>query len=68
MPFPPRITDESVLTRWMGIEVAKMNEGLVTQRKPLFSLLAEKEPVAVTRKGGTPSPSTMMGFWKATLK
>lgn len=53
MTYPPRITDESVLTRWMGIEVAKMNEGLVQQRKPLLVLLAETEPVAVTREGDT---------------
>jgi uncharacterized protein (UPF0216 family) len=53
MTSPPRITDESVLTRWMGLEVAKMNEGLVTQRRPLYVLLAEKEPVSVTKKGDT---------------
>jgi len=51
MSYPPRITDESVLTRWMGIEVAKMNEGLVQQRERLSVLLVQKEPVAVTKKG-----------------
>jgi len=51
MTYPPRITDESVLARWMGLEIAKMNEGLVTQRKSLFALLAEKDPVSVTKKG-----------------
>ena len=53
MTHPARITDESVLTRWMGIEVAKMNEGVVTQRKSLGALLAEKDPVSVTKKGDT---------------
>jgi len=53
MSYPPRITDESVLTRWMGIEVAKMNEGLVQQRERLSVLLTEKEPVSVTKKGDT---------------
>jgi uncharacterized protein (UPF0216 family) len=53
MTHPPRITDESVLVRWMGIEIAKMNEGVVTQRKSLTALLAEKNPLSVTKKGDT---------------
>ncbi len=51
MTHAPRITDESVLTRWMGLEIAKMNEGVVTQRKSLAVLLAEKDPLSVTKKG-----------------
>jgi hypothetical protein len=51
MTHPPRITDESVLVRWMGLEIAKMNEGVVAQRKSLAVLLSEKDPVSVTRKG-----------------
>ena len=51
MTHAPRITDEAVLTRWMGLEIAKMNEGVVTQRKSLAVLLAEKDPLSVTRKG-----------------
>ena len=51
MSYPPRITDESVISRWMGLEVAKINEGVVTQRKSLLVLLAEKDPVSVTKKG-----------------
>ena len=50
MTHPPRITDESVLVRWMGLEIAKMNEGVVSQRKSLALLLREKDPVSVTRK------------------
>lgn len=53
MTHPPLITDESVLVRWMGLEIAKMNEGVVSQRKSLAVLLAEKDPVSVTRKGDT---------------
>ena len=53
MTHPPRITDESVLVRWMGLEIAKMNEGVVTQRKSLAVLLAEKDPVSITKKGDT---------------
>jgi uncharacterized protein (UPF0216 family) len=53
MTHAPRITDESVLARWMGIEIAKMNEGVVTQRRSLDALLAEKDPVSITKKGDT---------------
>jgi len=53
MTHPPRITDESVLVRWMGLEIAKMNEGVVSQRKSLAVLLTEKDPVSVTKKGDT---------------
>jgi uncharacterized protein (UPF0216 family) len=53
MAYPPRVTDESVLTRWMGLEVAKMNEGLVSLRKPLSVLRAEQDPVSITKKGET---------------
>jgi hypothetical protein len=51
MTYPPRITDESVLNRWMGLEIARMNEGLVTVRKPLSVLLREERPSAVSRNG-----------------
>jgi uncharacterized protein (UPF0216 family) len=53
MSHAPRITDESVLVRWMGLEIAKINEGVVTQRKSLAVLLAEKNPLSVTKKGDT---------------
>jgi len=53
MTHPPRITDESVLVRWMGLEIAKMNEGVVSQRKSLAVLLSEKDPISVTKKGET---------------
>ena len=49
----PRITDESVLNRWIGIEFAKMNAGIVRERKTLSALLAEPCPSAET-KGGEP--------------
>lgn len=47
----PRITEESVLARWMGMEIARINDGLVAGRKTLAALLAEENPVAVTRGG-----------------
>lgn len=52
MTHAPRITDESVLQRWIGIEVAKMNQGIVRERKRLSVLLAEETPQSVTKGGG----------------
>jgi uncharacterized protein (UPF0216 family) len=51
MTHPPRITDESVLTRWMTIEIGKINEGIVRERKSLAVLLEENTPSATTKKG-----------------
>ena len=48
----PRITEESVLTRWMGLEIARMNDAVVAGRKSLGALFAEETPGAVTRGGG----------------
>ena len=51
MTHPPRITDESVLIRWMSMEIGKINEGLVRDRKTLFRLLGEEVPCATTKDG-----------------
>lgn len=51
MTHPPRITDEFVLSRWMSMEIVKINEGLVRDRKSLAALLPEQKPSAITRKG-----------------
>jgi hypothetical protein len=53
MSWRPRIDEESVFRRWMGIEAARLRQGLVEDRKRLSVLLAEEEPQAVT-KGGEP--------------
>jgi len=53
MAFPPRITDESVFSRWIRIEIARMNDGLVVDRIPLELLLKAEKPSAVTKKGET---------------
>jgi len=52
MTHRPRITEESVLTRWMGMEIARINDSIVADRKSLADLLAAEEPVSVTRGGG----------------
>jgi len=51
MTHPPRITDESVLARWITLEISKMNNGLAKERKPLSLLLSEDRPVSVARNG-----------------
>jgi uncharacterized protein (UPF0216 family) len=51
MTHPPRITDESVLIRWMTMEVGKINEGIVKERKSLSVLLEEDTPSATTKRG-----------------
>lgn len=51
MTHPPRITDESVLARWMSLEARKLNEGLAAERKPLSVLISEEKPASVTKKG-----------------
>jgi len=52
MTHRPRITEESVLTRWMGLEIARINESVVAGRKTLASLLSEENPKARTKGGG----------------
>jgi uncharacterized protein (UPF0216 family) len=51
MTHPPRITDESVLIRWITMEVGKINEGIVKERKSLSVLLEEDTPSATTKRG-----------------
>ena len=45
MTHPPRITDESVLARWMSMEIGKINEGVVQDRKPFPGCLMKRYPV-----------------------
>jgi len=47
----PRITDESVLSRWMSLEMGRINQGIVEERKTLAELLQEETPAAVTTGG-----------------
>jgi uncharacterized protein (UPF0216 family) len=52
MTHRPRITEESVLTRWMGMEIARINDSVVAGQKTLASLLSEENPKAGTKGGG----------------
>ena len=47
----PGISDESVLSRWMSLEMGRINEGIVAVKKPLATLLREETPSSVTRGG-----------------
>ena len=52
MTHRPRITEESVLTRWMGMEIARINDSMVAGQKTLALLLSEENPIARTKGGG----------------
>jgi len=43
--------DESALRRWMGLEMRKINEGIVAARVSLPTLLEMENPVTITRGG-----------------
>ncbi|MDD1656483.1 MAG: DUF61 family protein [Methanomicrobiales archaeon] len=47
----PRITDEPVLSRWMSLEMGRINQGIVEVRKTLAELLREETPASVTKEG-----------------
>jgi uncharacterized protein (UPF0216 family) len=47
----PDVSDEKVLMKWMRLELGKINDGIVAERKPLSLLIAEERPVSVTRGG-----------------
>jgi uncharacterized protein (UPF0216 family) len=51
MDCRPRITDESVLSRWMSLEMGRINQGIVEVRKTLAELLREETPASVTKDG-----------------
>lgn len=45
------ISDDSILVRWMRVEIGKINDGLVSQRRTLAELLSEDRPVSRTKAG-----------------
>jgi uncharacterized protein (UPF0216 family) len=53
IPMPGRssISDETVLMRWMQLEMGKINDGIVSERKTLACLLEEEDPHAMTKGG-----------------
>lgn len=51
MPERPSAGDETTLLRWMRLEIGKINDGVVAERKRLSLLLSEEHPSAVTKGG-----------------
>lgn len=51
MPDRPSAGDESTLLRWMRLEIGRINDGIVSERKRLSHLLAEECPSSVTKGG-----------------
>jgi uncharacterized protein (UPF0216 family) len=47
----PGVTDESVMMRWMKLELGKINRDLVTHRISLAELYSLDKPAAVTKSG-----------------
>jgi uncharacterized protein (UPF0216 family) len=47
----PELSDESVLRKWMAIEMGKINDGVVAERPRLSRLISSDCPEAVTRNG-----------------
>ncbi len=48
----PPISDESVLSRWMTLEISKINRSVVTERRSLTDLVVMDRPALVTKGGG----------------
>ncbi len=44
--------DESVFMKWMRLEIGRMNDGIVAERKALARLLHEETPSSTTNAGG----------------
>ncbi|MCK8518713.1 DUF61 family protein [Methanoculleus sp. 7T] len=51
MPERPSAGDETTLLRWMRLEIGKINDGVVAERKRLSQLLREERPSSVTKGG-----------------
>lgn len=51
MTHRPDVSDESVLRKWMALEMGKINDGIVADRKRLSELLRTDRPLSVTRGG-----------------
>src|SRR5512139_2042674 len=45
------LSDESVLRKWMAIEMGRINDGVVVERPRLLTLITSDRPRAVTRGG-----------------
>lgn len=51
MSLQPSAGDEPTLMRWMRLEIGRINDGVVAERKRLSHLLREEHPSSVTKGG-----------------
>ena len=51
MTIRPSISEEGVMSRWMSLELGRINSTLVADRKRLVDLLREDHPSSVTKSG-----------------
>jgi len=51
MSLQPSAGDEPTLMRWMRLEIGRINDGVVAERKRLSHLLREEHPLSVTKGG-----------------
>ncbi|NLA99466.1 MAG: DUF61 family protein [Methanomicrobiales archaeon] len=51
MPDRPSASDEPTFLRWMRLELGRINDGVVAERKRLSLLLREEHPSSVTKGG-----------------
>ncbi len=51
MPDRSSITDESVMKRWMQMEISRINESIVIERKTLAAVYKEETSSARTKSG-----------------
>ncbi len=47
----PGVSDEPVMMRWMQLEIARINDGLVTEKKTLSDLMEDNAPASRTKSG-----------------
>ncbi len=45
------MSEDSILMRWMRVEIGKINDGIVSERKTLEHLLSEDRPASRTKAG-----------------
>lgn len=51
MSYRPNLGEESVLKKWISLEVGRIKDGLVAEKKSLARLLKEPSPSSVTKGG-----------------
>jgi uncharacterized protein (UPF0216 family) len=64
----PSVSEEAVLMKWMRLEIGRINDGVVAERKRLSQLLREDRPAAATKGGGEHTfDKDVLALMEATL-